>query len=115
MSAPRVAVVGCCASGKTSVVARLRELGFDAYSVAQEHSIISGLWRHLEPDRLVLLDVLLDTIRKRRQDDGWPQWIYELQQSRLRDARANAHVVVATDGRDLGEVVDEIVKRLTCQ
>jgi hypothetical protein len=110
--ATRVAVVGSCASGKTSVVARLRGHGIDAWAVAQEHSAIQELWRHLGPDRLVFLDTTIQTVRARRQDDNWPEWIFNLQQERLADARANADVVVPTDGLTLDDVVATILEAL---
>ncbi len=109
MASLRVAVVGTCASGKTSVVAALRERGIDAYAVAQEHSAIATLWQHLEPDRLVYLDNRLDTVRRRRDDDSWPEWIYQLQQQRLRNARDQANVVVKTDDLDIDEIVSRIL------
>jgi hypothetical protein len=112
MAALRVAVVGSCASGKSSVVACLRGRGFDAYAVGQEHSIIAALWRHLDPDRLVLLDVSLAAIQQRRDDPSWPQWIYDMQQERLRDARQHADIIVDTDDLDLAGVVEAIVARL---
>lgn len=101
----RVAVVGSCASGKTSVVAGLREHGVNAWAVAQEHSAIAELWRHLGPDRLVFLDASLATVRLRRGDPNWPEWIYNVQHERLANARANADVIVATDTLSLDEVV----------
>jgi hypothetical protein len=107
-----VAVVGSCASGKSSVVAGLRERGLDAYAVGQEHSIIPDLWRHLRPARLVYLDVSLAAIRARRDDPSWPQWIYELQQERLRDARLHADVVIATDDCDLDGVIEATLAAL---
>lgn len=109
----RVAVVGSCAAGKSSVVAGLRERGLEAYSVAQEHSAVHDLWKHLGPDRVVYLDVSLDGVRARRDDPSWPVWIYEAQQERLRDARAHANVVVVTDGRDVGEVVETVMAVLS--
>ena len=62
----RVAVVGRCASGKSTLVAALQELGVDAYAVAQEHSAVPTLWQHADPDLLIYLDVDLETIRSRR-------------------------------------------------
>jgi hypothetical protein len=105
----RVAVVGSCASGKTSVVARLREHGIDAWAVAQEHSAIQELWRHLGPDRLVFLDTTLATVRARRDDDNWPEWIFRVQQERLANARMHADVFVPTDTLSLDEVVSTIL------
>lgn len=109
MPAIRVAVVGTCASGKTSVVAALREHGVDAYAVAQEHSGISGLWRHLEPDRLVYLENGLETIQRRRDDDSWPDWIYQLQLQRLQEARERADLVVVTDDLDVPAIVEHVL------
>jgi hypothetical protein len=112
MAGLRVAVVGSCASGKSSVVVGLRERGYDAYAVAQEHSIIPDLWRHLQPDRLVYLHVSLAALRVRRADPGWPAWIYEQQQIRLRAAREHADVDIATDEHDVDGVLAAIVSHL---
>ncbi len=111
--AVRVAVVGSCAAGKTSVVARLREHGIDAWAVAQEHSGIPKLWRHLGPDRLVFLDTTLAAVRQRRDDANWPAWIFNVQQERLANAREHADVLVATDALSLNEVVAAILDSLT--
>ncbi|MGH9174456.1 MAG: hypothetical protein ACRD1H_08865, partial [Vicinamibacterales bacterium] len=101
----RIAVVGSCASGKTSVVAGLRERGIDAWAVAQEHSGVPELWRHLGPDWLVLLDTTLETVRNRRDDQAWPEWIFHVQQERLSSARTNADAVIVTDALTVDEVV----------
>lgn len=105
-----VAVVGCCASGKSSVVAALRQSGTNAWSVAQEHSAIAELWRHLSPDRLVYLDVSLETLRRRRNNDRWPSWIYDVQHERLTNARQHADVVIQTDALTVDQIV-EIIRR----
>lgn len=108
MKKPAVAVVGPCASGKSTIVAGLRERGIDAYSVAQEHSIIGDLWRRREPDLLVYLDVSLDAIRVRRGNSDWPEWIYELQTRRLKQARENAAIVVDTTKQSPEEILDDL-------
>jgi hypothetical protein len=108
----RVAVVGSCASGKTSVVARLRENGVDAWAVAQEHSAIAELWRHLGPDRLVFLDTTLATVRSRRHDPNWPEWIFDVQQERLANARNSADVIISTDTKSLDDVVVAVLNGL---
>jgi broad-specificity NMP kinase len=105
----RVAVVGTCASGKSSVVAALRDRGFDAYAVAQEHSAIPTLWAHLAPDRVVFLEASLATVRQRRHADAWPEWIYAVQRERLDDARANADVIIATDDLSVDAIADEVI------
>lgn len=107
----RVAVVGVCGSGKTTIVDRLRRLGYDAYVVGQEHSIVKDLWNHQGPDSLVSLEVSLEVLRCRR-DATWPAWIYELQRTRLADARAHAAVSVDTSNASIEETVREIASRL---
>ena len=52
----RIAIVGICASGKTTLVRGLREAGYDAYNVAQEHSCIHDFWNKHHPDVLVMID-----------------------------------------------------------
>ena len=104
----RVAVVGPCGSGKSTIVAALRERGYDAYAVSQEHSIVRDLWRHQDPDALVFLDSDFETIERRR-GAGRARWLYELQQERLRDARANALLIVDTGALSIRDTVDSIV------
>lgn len=112
MSGRRIAVVGHCASGKSSVVSALRQRGVDAWAVAQEHSVIHDLWRHQSPDALVYLDVSLAAVRKRRGDPRWPAWLYDLQRDRLADARRNADLVVVTDATPVENVVEQVLTAL---
>ena len=49
----KIAVVGVCASGKTTLVQGLREEGYDAYNVAQEHSGIHDFWNKRQPNIIV--------------------------------------------------------------
>lgn len=91
----RVVVVGPCASGKSTLAKRLRARGYDAYVCGQEHSEISSLWRHLDPDAVIALDVDLATVRRRRGPD-WPETIFREQLRRLREARAAANVTIDT-------------------
>jgi deoxyadenosine/deoxycytidine kinase len=99
----RVVVVGPCASGKSTLAERLRSHGYDAYVCAQEHSEISSLWRHLEPDAVIALDVDLETLRRRRGAE-WPETIYREQLRRLSAARAVAAVTIDTVALDRDEV-----------
>ena len=90
------------------MVEALREMGFEAYSVAQEHSAVADLWNHQLPDYLVFLDVSLDEVRKRRDNPRWPGWIYDLQTARLAPARDRANLVVDTSGADLSTVIQRV-------
>ena len=94
----KVAVVGPCASGKTTLVRNLRNQGYDAYAVAQEHSAVPALWNHLQPDVLIALRADLSTILRRR-GPSWSQDIYEAQLRRLQEAYASADLLIDT-GKD---------------
>lgn len=91
----RVIIVGPCASGKTTLVQRLRELGYDASVCAQEHSDIPTLWQRTRPAATISLVVDLATLRSRR-GPNWPEEIWRRQQGRLANARQSATVVIDT-------------------
>ena len=110
--AQRIVVVGPCASGKTTLAGRLRELGFDARVCGQEHTEIHNLWLSLEPDVLVALTLDLATLRARRSP-SWPERLYHVQQERLRDAYAAADVVIDTASTPLDDVVARVLALVT--
>jgi cytidylate kinase len=105
-SAPRVVVVGPCASGKSTLVEALRAHGYDALVSAQEHSAISSLWQRSNPDVLIALVASIEAVRERR-DASWPGWLHDVQEERLAKAQDAADLVIDTS--DLG--VDEVVSR----
>ncbi len=104
-------VVGPCASGKTTLVAGLRRLGYRATVCGQEHSDIPTLWQHSAPDLVVALDIDLATLRRRRGEE-WPEWLYLIQRRRLRGATAAADVRVDTSVLDEAEVLRRVVADL---
>ena len=110
----RVAVVGTCASGKSTIVAELRRLGFDAFVVSQEHSGVRDLWNHQHPDVMVYLQVDYPTIQERR-GEAWPQWIYDLQIGRLQDAHEHTDVIVDTGELTVSETIRRIVAMIDQQ
>ena len=91
----RIVVVGPCASGKSTLVAALRELGYDAHVSGQEHSEIGSLWQRSRPDVLIALDADIDAVRARR-GWSWPEWLHDLQVRRLRLAWNAADVRLDT-------------------
>lgn len=96
----RIVVVGPCAAGKTTLVAALVERGYDAYVVAQEHSIVRDLWNRRDPDIVVALDIELEVLRQRRSPT-WSAAIYALQRERLGPAFAAAHLRIDTGVHDI--------------
>lgn len=109
---PRVVVVGPCASGKSTLVAGLRRLGFEAAACGQEHSEIPTLWRHSDPDVVVALEVDLETIRARRGVTEWPDWLYDAQRRRLRQAEAAAAIHIDTTVFDAEAVLELVAAQL---
>lgn len=110
--APRVVVVGPDAAGKTELVKRLRALGYNARSCAQDHSYVPDMWRRIaKPDFLVYLDVRLDTIARRRAID-WGQERLDKLNARLSHARAHCDLYLPTDDLEPPEVVNRVREAL---
>ena len=108
MSGPLIAVVGVCASGKSTLVRGLQARGWNARQVAQEHSFVPDMWQRItQPDLLICLDASLEIIRQRRQDPELPAWLIEQEHQRLRHARAYCDLYVQTDALTL----DQVLKR----
>lgn len=105
-----VKVVGPCASGKSTLVTGLRELGYDAQPAAQDHSFVPDMWRRLDPpDTLIYLDVSVDVARQRgRIGIGWDQAYLDEENHRLRHARANCDLYVHTDALTEQEVLSTV-------
>lgn len=104
----RVAIVGVCASGKTTLVKGLQEAGVDAYNVAQEHSCIHNFWNKRKPDVLVMIDATLPAIKKRRRV-SWTEERLAVQHARLKDARDHADLYIQTDAYSAREVLDQVL------
>lgn len=104
----RIAVVGVCAAGKTTLVNGLKKSGLDAVNVPQEHSCVKMLWKKHSPDILVMLDAKLATIRKRRTVP-WGEERLKIQHERLRTAREQADLYIETDGLTIEEVLRRVV------
>jgi predicted ATPase len=96
----KIVVVGPCAAGKTTLVAALIERGYNAYAVAQEHSIVRDLWNRRDPDVVVALDLDLAVLRQRRSPT-WSADIYARQHERLQPAFAAAHLLIDTGIHDI--------------
>lgn len=106
---PRVTIVGPCAAGKTTLVARLREQGLDAHAVAQEHSGVAYLWQLAEPDLLIFLDVDLPTTAARRKRE-WPADLYATQHERLAHARRHADLYLDSSTISADEVARQVAE-----
>lgn len=105
-----IAVVGNCAAGKTTLVGNLKERGYRAINVPQEHSDIRRLYRYKEPDLLVLLSCTYATAKLRRPAFAWSEKQLEVQRRRLAAAREECNLYIVTDSLSEEEVVNAVVK-----
>lgn len=110
----RIKIVGPCASGKSTLAARLRALGYKASSAAQDHSYVPDMWQRVNPpDLLIYLDVTLETAWQRgRAGAGWNQDYLDEQHHRLRHARACCDLYLPTDGLTEKEVEARVLDYL---
>ena len=110
----RVKVVGPCGSGKSVLVARLRKLGYDALSAAQDHSYVPDMWQRLNPpDLLIYLDVTLPAAQARgRVGMGWDQRYLDEQNHRLRHARVHCDLYLPTENLTEEEVLAAVLEFL---
>ena len=105
-----IAVVGNCASGKTTLVGNLTARGYRAINVPQEHSQVRRLWRYKKPDLLVLLSCSRETAVKRRPGFAWSSRQIEDQYRRLAMARQECDLYIKTDDLTRQEVADCVIE-----
>lgn len=96
----RVAVVGPCSAGKSTLLPSLKAAGYEARQPAQEHSFVPDMWQRVtRPDILIYLDVSYPAARLRRPYiDGGPQRLADQQ---LRLVHARNHCDFYLDTSDL--------------
>lgn len=109
---PVIAVVGVCASGKSSLVSRLKDLGINCRHIAQEHSYVKDMWQRLvHPDYLICLDVSYPATISRKKLN-WTISEYDEQLRRIHHARAHASLIIDTDTHTLDEEIDLVIAGL---
>lgn len=101
----RVAIVGPCVAGKSELVRALREAGYEARHVAQEHSYVPAMWQRISaPDVLVFLDVDFASAKARRPYIDWGQRRLDKQALRLAHAREHCDLYIDTSALTREEV-----------
>jgi shikimate kinase len=96
-SALRIALVGPCASGKSTLAKHLKAAGYSVRQPTQEHSHVPYLWRHLsQPDVLIYLDVNYEAYLKRRPHQPHGTAYHEEQHRRLADALEHCNLYIDT-------------------
>ena len=85
-----IAIVGPCASGKSSLARGLAKRGIRAKQVVQEHSFVPEMWQVIaQPDLLVYLDASFQTCSQRK-NLNWRQRDYDEQNLRLATRKKTA-------------------------
>jgi deoxyadenosine/deoxycytidine kinase len=107
-----IGIVGPCGAGKTTLEAGLKNLGYNARAVVQEHSYVPDMWQRLtKPDLLVFLQASHEVCARRRRFE-WTPAEWQEQQHRLRHARQHAAIFVDTDALDAGQVLSRVLQSL---
>ena len=98
-------MVGACAAGKSTLVSALREAGYEARHVAQEHSYVPAMWQRVSrPDVLIYLDADYETIMARRAPFPFRPAHLAEQNRRLAHARQHCDLLVDTSDLTPAEV-----------
>jgi shikimate kinase len=106
----RIAVVGPCSSGKSSLTAALRAQGYTVRQPAQEHSYVPTMWRRFaQPDILIYLDVDHETALQRRPHTTGPPERLVTQRRRLAHARQHCDFYLDTSQMSFQQVRDHVL------
>lgn len=100
-----IVVAGVCGSGKSTLAKGLQNHGYQAHTVAQEHSYAPAMWQMKSPEFLIFLDCSLDAVRLRRKIQ-WDEARLQEQRYRLRHAREHCGLFIDTENLSIQEVLD---------
>lgn len=108
---PRIAIVGPCSAGKSTLRDALHEVGYiNVRNPAQEHSYVPDMWRKLsKPDVLIFLDVDYSATLQRRPHQDLGAERIQRQKQRLTHARQNADFYVDTTALTPQQVCQEVL------
>lgn len=104
----RIAIVGPCSSGKSTLGKALLARGYTVRQPAQEHSLVPDMWQRVsKPDLLIYLDVDYEHARQRRpyHDGGLER--YQNQTQSLSHARTHCDLYLNTNDLSPEEVQEK--------
>ena len=109
----RIALVGPCSSGKSTLGTVLKQMGYEVRQVAQEHSYVQNMWQRIsQPDLLIYLDVDYENARKRRPFiDGGTKRLAD-QHYRLQHARQHCDFYLDTSPLTPDQVQQQVLNFL---
>ncbi|HBY93977.1 MAG: hypothetical protein M5U01_07210 [Ardenticatenaceae bacterium] len=112
----QIAVVGPCASGKSTLVRRLRAEGWDARMPAQEHSGVPDMWRKLlAPDVVIALEARDEVLQARRSDVDLDSKYLATERERLAHARRHADLALDTSDLTPEQVYERVIELLAAR
>lgn len=104
-----IGIVGPCAAGKTTLIAKLKKRGYQCKHIAQEHSYVPDMWKRIgNPDVLIYLDVSFAVSMQRRKLN-WTEDEFNQQVHRLRHALKSADLYLQTDDLSPPEVFQRVL------
>ncbi len=107
-----IGVVGPCGSGKSTLVTGLEKRGYRCRHIAQEHSYVQYMWRHItNPDVLIFLQCSFENSTTRRKLN-WQRADHEEQMRRLAHALEHADLIIDTDALSPDEVLNRVLEYL---
>ena len=97
----RVAIVGPCSAGKSTLSPALKEAGYETRQPAQEHSFAPNMWQRLsKPDILIYLDLSYEQACARRPHiDGGPDRLEEQHRRLAHAGPAGPHLAAHRAGQ----------------
>ncbi len=104
-----IGIVGPCGAGKSTLMQGLKEHGYNARAIAQDHSYVPSMWQQLtNPDVLIFLQAS-HLVGARRRNMSWTEAEWEEQQRRLRHAREHANLFLDTDALGILDVLQQVL------
>lgn len=105
----QIGVVGPCAAGKTTLINGLKNRGYQARHIAQEHSYVKDMWQRItNPELLIFLDVSFE-VSMQRNWMNWTESDYLEQLRRLEHARSHAGLIIDTNHLTPEQVLAQVL------
>ena len=111
--ATRIAIVGPCTAGKSTLKPALLEHGYVVRMPVQEHSYVPSMWQQLsKPDLLIFLDINVEeTAVRRPKNPTTPDHLAE-QHRRLAHAREHCDFYLNTSTLSPEQVQEKVLSFL---
>ena len=108
----RIAIVGPCGAGKSTLADGLTARHFHARQIAQEHSYVPNMWKLLsKPHVLIYLDASFEACDRRKQLD-WGHRDHSEQIRRLAHARQYCDIYLTTDDLTPDEILQSVLQSM---